>query len=247
MTCAQAQQLIEPYFDNELDANLTAAVQEHLLSCASCAENHRQLENLRMAIQTHVPRYQPPARLQAQVEAAVRSVAVTQRRTPPWQWMAMAASFLLAVSLAWNVALLRTRNGSGNIMTQTVLASHVRSLIGSHLLDVPSADQHTVKPWFNGKLDFSPDVKDFNAQGFPLVGGRIDYLADRPVAALVYQRRLHVINVFTWPSPSPNSHEVEVRLNGYGIRHWAKSGMTYWAVSDLNPNELGQFEDLYRK
>jgi anti-sigma factor RsiW len=246
MTCARAHGLIEPYFDNELDASLSAAVQDHLVSCNSCAETHRRLEQLRVDIQTQAPRYQPPPHLQEQIQTAVRRAAKGGERTVPWQWVAIAASMLLAASLTWNAALLRTRASSG-VIAQNVLASHVRSLIGTHLLDVPSSDQHTVKPWFNGKLDFSPDVKDFNAQGFPLIGGRIDYLADRPVAALVYQRRQHLINVFTWPSSSPDDSETQERHNGYGLIHWNKAGMTYWAVSDVNADELGQFVGLYRK
>jgi anti-sigma factor RsiW len=247
MTCARARDLIEAYFDHELDADLRAAVEEHLTTCNSCTEAHRLLEQLREGMQTEGLRYHLPAHLQAQVQTAVRRVARRRGRSLPWQGMAIAASLLLAVSLTWNLALLRTRNTSGGGIDQNVLASHVRSLIGAHLLDVPSSDQHTVKPWFNGKLDFSPDVKDLASQGFPLIGGRIDYLDGRPVAALVYQRRQHVINVFTWPSSAPGDGGSEPRHNGFNLIHWNQAGMTYWAVSDLNPSELRQFVDLYRK
>jgi anti-sigma factor RsiW len=119
--------------------------------------------------------------------------------------------------------------------------------MGTHLLDVPSSDQHTVKPWFNGKLSFSPDVKDFSNQGFRLVGGRIEYIADRPVAALVYQRRQHFINLFTWPSPpAPQNGYGELKRSGYNIMSWTKDGMTCWAVSDLQAGELEQFAELYK-
>jgi anti-sigma factor RsiW len=117
--------------------------------------------------------------------------------------------------------------------------------MGTHLLDVPSTDQHTVKPWFNGKLDFSPDVRDFSAQGYPLIGGRMDYIDGHPAAALVFQRRKHIINVFTWPSNAPEGG-AELGRNGYQIVHWSRDGMAWWAVSDLNSGELRQFAALYQ-
>ena len=124
-------------------------------------------------------------------------------------------------------------------VAQEIVSSHVRSLIGTHLLDVPSTDQHNVKPWFNGKLDYAPDVKDFVAEGFALAGGRVDYIDHRPVAALVYKRREHVINLFEWPSGSALSSPSGV--NGFNLVAWNRAGMDYWAVSDLNAGELGQF------
>jgi anti-sigma factor RsiW len=133
------------------------------------------------------------------------------------------------------------------VLAQEVLSSHLRSLMGTHLLDVPSSDQHTVKPWFNGKLSFSPDVKDFSSQGFRLVGGRIEYIGDRPVAALVYQRRQHFINLFTWPSsPGSQSGYGEMKRSGYNLVFWTEDGMTCWAVSDLQIGELEQFAQLYK-
>jgi anti-sigma factor RsiW len=165
-----------------------------------------------------------------------------------WNWMAVAASFLLFASLALNIASLRSRNSAArNTLAQEVLSSHLRSLMGTHLLDVPSSDQHTVKPWFNGKLSFSPDVRDFSSQGFRLVGGRVEYIGERPVAALVYQRRQHLVNLFIWPSPSASqSGYSELKRSGYNLVSWTKDGMTCWAVSDLQTGELEQFAELYK-
>jgi anti-sigma factor RsiW len=244
MTCAAAKSLLEPFLDEELDAPQRAQVAEHLARCASCAEMHAQLLELRTAIRSQAPYYRAPAGLRERIRFSVRQAGRPADGT--WRWIAIAAAILLVVSAAWNVALFRSHNSSANVIAQNVLSSHVRSLIGAHLLDVPSTDRHTVKPWFNGKLDFSPDVRDFAAQGFPLIGGRVDYVGDRQVAALVYQRRQHVINLFTWPSAAPDS-PAELMRNGYHVIHWNSAGMAWWAVSDLNADELRQFEGLYRQ
>jgi anti-sigma factor RsiW len=243
MTCAPAKSLLEAYLDDELDAAQSAQVAEHLASCSSCAEIHSQLLELRAGIRAHAPYYRAPARLPGRIHRALRQAATDKAQ--PWRWIAIAASILLAVSLAWNVAAWRSHTSSG-LVAEDIFASHMRALTGTHLLDVPSSDQHTVKPWFNGKLDFSPDVRDFTAQGFPLIGGRIDYVADRMVAALVYQRRQHVIDLFTWPSTAPESG-AELSRNGYHMVHWSAAGMAWWAVSDLSVAELRQFENLYRQ
>ena len=132
-------------------------------------------------------------------------------------------------------------------MEQAVVSGHVRSLMPNHLMDVPSSDSHTVKPWFNGKVDFSPPVKDLKADGFTLVGGRLDYLQDRTVAALVYQRRKHLINVFLWPSSRADSGVTAETRQGYNLLHWTRSGFEYWAVSDLNLQELGEFGRLLQE
>ncbi|HLY20067.1 MAG TPA: anti-sigma factor [Bryobacteraceae bacterium] len=247
MTCLPAKSLLESYLDDELDAAQRVQVAEHLASCSSCARAHAQLLELRTGMLAYAPYYGAPAGLRQRIQVSVRQADRRADRpvTAFWRWMAIAAAILLAVSAAWNIALFGSRTSGADLIAQDVLSSHVRSLMGPHLLDVPSSDQHTVKPWFNGKLDFSPDVRDFAAQGFPLIGGRIDYAGGRPVAALVYQRRKHLINVFTWPSAAAGGGP-ELYRNGYHVVHWNTSGMTWWAVSDLNAGELQQFAHLYR-
>jgi anti-sigma factor RsiW len=248
MTCVPAKRMLESYLDDELDAAQAAHVQEHLASCTSCAAVHARLLELRAGIRAHAPYYRAPAGLRERIQVSVRQADRHADRpaTSFWRWMAIAAAILLAVSAAWNIALLRSRTSRVDQIAQDVLSSHVRSLMGTHLLDVPSSDQHTVKPWFNGKLDFSPDVRDFAAKGFPLIGGRIDYVGGRTAAVLVYQQRKHIINVFTWPSAATDGG-AEFDLNGYHVVHWNMNGMSWWVVSDLNVGELRQFEDLYRR
>jgi anti-sigma factor RsiW len=250
MTCKSALPFIEPYLDGELDAAQKADIERHLSECPQCAATHLRLSNLRNDLRTFAPRYDAPDHLRSRVLSSLRKAAVTpikpeprhSRQWPSSAW-AIAATVLLAVSVGWNVILLRSQKPAG--VAQEIVSSHVRSLIGDHLLDVPSTDQHNVKPWFNGKLDYAPDVKDFAANGFPLAGGRVDYIDHKPVAALVYKRRQHVINLFVWPSGSPLAAPEGV--NGFNLEAWNKAGMNYCAISDLNEAELRQFADLYKQ
>jgi anti-sigma factor RsiW len=238
-----SRDLIEAYLDEELTPGPKSAVEEHLAGCADCSAAYGRLSEQRANIKSAAPYYSAPAQLQQSVRDALRREAST--KSTPWRGLAIAASVLLAVSVAWNVRQAQPRNAE-NDLAQNVLSDHIRSLMGTHLLDVPSTDQHTVKPWFNGKLDFAPDVKNFAAQGFPLIGGRIEYLADRSVAALVYHRRQHVINVYTWPSSSADGASHFSR-NGFNVLHWRNGSMTWWAVSDIPMAELEQFKALYQK
>ena len=205
------------------------ALADHLLSCPSCI------------MRSHATYYEAPPGLEAKIRASLREETATPST---WKWMAIAAAVLLVASATWNVVQFKSRVDPQRVLATNVLSAHIRSLEGTHLLDVPSSDQHTVKPWFNGKLDFSPGVKDL--EGFPLLGGRLEYFEGRPAAALIYGRRKHTINLFIWPSATTSPDASETR-NGYHIVSWSTGGMAFWAVSDINEAELQQFVSLYRK
>jgi len=165
-----------------------------------------------------------------------------------WQWAGALASVVLIVALTW---VLSTQTGKPSEEAQLVndiLSNHVRSMMANHITDVSSSDSHTVKPWFGGKLDYSPPAKDLTEQGFRLIGGRLDYLDNRPVAALVYQRSQHFINLFVWPlKSSAVSSEGQLSRQGYNMIHWTQSGMTYWLVSELNSTELNECARLLKE
>jgi anti-sigma factor RsiW len=165
----------------------------------------------------------------------------------PWPILAVAASLLLAGIFVDRLVHFGSRSPAQNLVAHEVLDSHLRSLMPGHLADVQSTDRHTVKPWFSGKLDFSPPVADFAAQGFPLAGGRLDSIDGSTVAVLVYQSRQHLINAYVWPaSGSPDSPVTATTLQGYNILHWTHAGMEWWLVSDLNSQELGSLAGLLR-
>jgi len=231
---------LEAYLDEELDAAQATQVEQHLASCAECSAAMSRLRHQQQRVRTDAPYYSAPAGFDETIRQALRREA---SRETPWRWVAIAASLLLAASLAWNFAQLRLRT---NTIAAEVLTGHLRSLLGDHLLDVPSSDRHTVKPWFAGKLDFSPDVKDLAAEGYPLAGGRLDYLDGRRVAVLAFHRRQHVINLFTWPSDSAAGAQSPLTRDGVHLLHWTAGGMTYWAASDVSAADLEQFAKLYR-
>jgi anti-sigma factor RsiW len=235
--------------DGELDANQQAQVREHLDQCPSCAAAFARLQRLREDLRSPSLYFRAPESLGRRVAGALRDAPrespQTHRIPWPWKWIAVAASIALAISLGTNLVLTRTYRTENQLMAREVVSGHVRAMLGTHLVDVASSDRHTVKPWFTDKLDFSPNVRDLAGQGFPLSGGRVDYLDARPVAALVFRRNQHVITLFTWPSG--RSSIGEVSQNGYHVVAWTQDSMTYWAVSDLSWEELRQFARLYRE
>lgn len=252
MNCQETQQIIGAYEDGELDAARNLEFERHLQSCPSCSKVHEEQRALAEAIARHAPRFAAPAALREQVMATLRAEAGERRVIPFLQRNGRAVWAIAAVALIglFVAGILLSRRSESDLLTKEIVASHVRSLMANHLADVVSTDRHTVKPWFDGKLDFAPPVVDLASEGFPLVGGRLDYLDEHPVAALVYGRDKHIINLFVWPVSDSKHHRASagemISRNGYHLLHWAESGMDYWAVSDVHADDLRKFVKLAR-
>jgi anti-sigma factor RsiW len=238
-------ELLHAYVDGELDLANAREAERHLKSCADCREKEKAIRELRAALTSDAPAYRAPAHLRKRLRAAWRHEARSTRQTlSPWLMFATGAAF--AALIVAGALFQTTRAARGNTIVDQVVANHVRSLLATHLVDVVSSDQHTVKPWFDGKVDFAPVVRDFSANGFPLIGGRLDYLDGKTVVALVYHRNKHPINLFITPaSTNRNSSPTGVVRRGYNVLSWTNNGMNYWTVSDLNEAELRQFAALF--
>ncbi len=248
MTHSSFEAQVDAYLDGELAAVDARELEAHLAQCLECTRFRDGRLALRAAIATHVPTFQAPPALRERIRAAAQGRGRGSRRFAVRNWwrpLALAASLAVVALGSWSLAVQRA---AGDRLTDELFASHIRSLMPGHLTDVVSSDQHTVKPWFNGRLDFSPPVFDFAGRGYPLLGGRLDYVDGRTVAALVYGRRQHVINVFLWPAAhgptgGPNTRDRQ----GYHMTHWTTADYTYWVVSDLGLGELQDFAQLLRQ
>jgi anti-sigma factor RsiW len=248
MDCREARNLLDACVDRELDTAAARHVDEHVGQCPACGAARERLLTLQNAardLRENVP-FSLAVRVRSDARAELADGRLG-RAVRAWRATAVAASHVAAVSIAWAVLVGRggASSPSGGTLADEVVAGHVRSLMAAHLLDVASTDRHTVKPWFLGKLDFSPDVRDFRDAGFPLVGGRVDYLGGRPVAALVYQHGKHVINAFTWPSgandrPAPSTFDRQ----GYHVLSWRDGKIQWCVVSDASESALDDLRAL---
>ena len=269
MICEEVIKLMDGYLDGELDPITSQRVEQHLRDCPKCERAYEAHAALAHAISRSAPYYKAPTELRQRIQSSLRGAAgVSASRSParenhalsrspraerrvvlpeiPWNWLALAAAIVLAAIIASNFLPRLRQPASDQFLATQLIASHVRSLMAAHLTDVASSDQHTVKPWLDTKLDFAPPVVDLSSEGFPLVGGRLDYLDNRPVAALVYGRRKHFINLFVWPTASDEAKTPKtITREGYQLLHWADSDFNYWAVSDVNVNDLQLFKQQF--
>jgi anti-sigma factor RsiW len=244
MNCQQAKPLIDPYADGELEAAAIVELEQHLQSCSACGIAWRNLQSLKKTLKQDALYFTAPEELRRRIKSELPSPAkeVSPLQTWNWDWLTTAMSAVAAACLALLLTITLTRPSSEQALAQEIVSGHVRSLMANHMLDVVSTDQHTVKPWFNGKLDFSPPVKNLAEQEFPLIGGRLDYIGGHSAAALIFQRHKHIINLFIWPAQENASKpKSSMSLQGYNVIHWSEAGMTFWAVSDLNEKELMEF------
>lgn len=238
----EAAKLLAAYVDGQLDAARSAELEAHLAENAASRAACERLRGLSAAIRDHATYHAAPAGLRARIAPAAPR-RPTARRTVFWNFARLGASFAGVALLTWAVAIAVLRPGADDLIEREVLAGHVRATLGNRLIDVVSSDQHTVKPWLSARLNFSPPVNDFSGQGFELAGGRIDYAGGQPVAVLVYKRRQHVIDVFVWPAAA-DSGARRSEARGFNVEQFARGGMRYWLVSDLNSNELDDLAQL---
>src|SRR6267142_3384756 len=269
MNCEETTKLMDGYLDGELDAITNQAIEQHLRECHNCDQAYKTQRSLIRAIGNATPYYKAPSELRERIQSSLReettqdpvrngvrgAQVMFNKRQPqspfipsaiPWNWLGLAAALVLAATIIFNVVPRLQRPGADQFLATQLIASHVRSLMANHLTDVASSDQHTVKPWLDTKLDFAAPVVDLSGDGFPLIGGRLDYLDNRPVAALVYGRRKHFINLFVWPATSDEAKAPKtITREGYQLLHWADSDFNYWAVSDVNVNDLQTFKQQF--
>ncbi|OAF07017.1 hypothetical protein AYJ54_18325 [Bradyrhizobium centrolobii] len=244
MTCDEAKILLHALLDNELDAGHAREIEAHIASCPACAaELAAQREMQRVLADTNL-RYTAPDRLRARIEASLPQPQRQPSRRSVLRGFAM-GSAVSALAASGVVAVVLRQDDQQRILSE-VVSAHLRSLQAGHLTDVISTDQHTVKPWFNGKLDVAPPVIDLTAQGFTLVGGRLDYIDARAIGAVVYRRRQHVINLFVSQTSNIEYRAPKTEtMQGFNCRRWGNRGLNFWAVSDLGADELTEFVDKF--
>ncbi len=244
MTCDEAEILLHALIDGELDAGHAREVEEHIAGCPRCAAELAAVREMHQAIANADLRYTAPAALRRRIEASLPQAQAPSRRAVLRGFaMGSAVSAIAATGL---VAIVLRSDDEARI-TSEIVSAHLRSLQAGHLTDVLSTDQHTVKPWFNGKLDVAPPVIDLTALGFTLIGGRLDYVDARPIGAIVYRRRLHVINLFVAQTASTETRAAKTEtFQGFNVRSWSEGGLNYWAVSDIAADELAEFSEKFQ-
>ena len=240
--CVDQELLLGGLVDNELDAANTAMVEAHVARCEGCREELERLQAVRSLLKTDGVRYSAPESLSRRITALPELKPEAANENWVRRWVAPGLAGAIAASLAM-VTLLPPSTES--VVDQEIVSSHVRSLQPGHLTDVQTTNQHIVKPWFNGRIDFSPPVPELADQGFPLAGGRLDSINGQTVAAIVYHRRLHTVNLFVWPAK--DRAERSFVKDGFAVTEWSRNGLRFAAVSDIPPGELQQFHKLFEQ
>ncbi len=248
MTCDEAKILLHALIDGELDAGHAREVEDHIATCPDCAAELAAYREMSKAIAGADLRYTAPPALRRRIEAALPQAQTQIQAVPSRRAVLRGFAMGSAVSAiaATGLFAIVLRSDDDARITSEIVSAHLRSLQAGHLTDVISTDQHTVKPWFNGKLDVAPPVIDLTAQGFTLIGGRLDYVDARPIGAIVYRRRLHIINLFVAQTASTERRAAKTEtFQGFNVRSWSEGGLNYWAVSDLAADELAEFSDKF--
>ncbi len=248
MECKENQALLSAHFDRELSLRDSLEIERHCFDCARCQTEYAEYTKLHAALKNNVAYFKAPKHLSSRIKMALPSASKhkSHPRTP-WGWLNGGAVLASVIAIVWSSSLYLMTPSATDRLADELVANHVRSLQAAHSTDVASSDQHTVKPWFNGKLDFSPPVSDLTTEGFPLLGGRLDYLDHRPVAVLVYRHRQHTINLFVTPFSDGKKQPPSAFLTkqGYHLLPWIHDGMIFWAVSDVNPTQMEKFRDTF--
>jgi anti-sigma factor RsiW len=248
MTCAEFNTLVHALIDNELDAGHASTVEAHAASCSACGEKLAAFRTMHEAMSDAALKEAAPAHLRSRVEALLapgsRVVSMRQFFKPTRRsfFGGFALGSALSAAVAASLVLTIFRGNQEQSIADEVVSAHIRSLQPGHLMDVATSDRHTVKPWFNGRVAVAPPVIDLTAESFTLLGGRLDYVDSEPVAAIVYQRRKHIINLFVAQHLGPRRSRPAVEsIQGYNVRHWSQEGLDLWAVSDIVGDELDEF------
>jgi anti-sigma factor (TIGR02949 family) len=251
MQCNDCREALNAYIDGELLPERGESVRDHLASCVDCKREYDALMAVSASIKESLVQYAAPAQLEDRIRKAVAADDFGGDRSPRritrrWPQLA-AAGILIALASSGLTYAIASRSSGTTTVADQVVASHIRSLMPGHLTDVASSNLHNVKPWFAGRIDISPVVPSLDTAGFPLVGGRLDYVDGRPVAALVYMRRQHVINVYSWPTAAPSTTARRLAdSHGYHVINWRNAGAELWAISDVDPQELERFVRLFK-
>jgi anti-sigma factor RsiW len=255
---SEAHSLVHAAIDGELNAVDMMRFEAHLAECPDCSAEYARLTALSAAIRTHTTRYTAPTELRSALIQSWTPEEATPRKVVPFpakrgqHWLRPGAGgFAIGAALAASLAVMINTRDVDNAVTDSVVTAHIRGLQPGHLTDVQISDQHQVKPWFAGKIDLAPPVKELGDKGFDLVGGRLDYIEAREAAVVVYRRKLHVIDLFITRAGEPNRSATQpasrATPSGYNVEQWSSDGQDYWAVSDLNRAELADFAKAWRE